>query len=175
MKAGRHPIYLLVSSALLLIFFLPACSPKREQTQKAQESQVAPEWRLHELDGQSIDLASFRGKAVVINVWATWCKPCILEMPTFARAMKEMKSQPVVFLFASNEEPDLIRKFAEKNTYDFHYVHLENLEELGIQALPTTFIFSPQGKLSFKESGFRTWDDPKNLELIQTIMKDHEE
>jgi len=96
-------------------------------------------------------------------------------MPTFARAMKEMKSQPVVFLFASNEEPDLIRKFAEKNTYDFHYVHLENLEELGIQALPTTFIFSPQGKLSFKESGFRTWDDPKNLELIQTIMKDHEE
>ncbi len=130
--------------------------------------------KLKELTGQSIDLAQFEGKAVFINFWATWCKPCIQEMPTIADAQEKLKNENVVFLFASNEEPDQIEKFIKKHSYNFHYVHLENMEALKIQALPTTFIFNPEGKMKFSENGFRTWDEPANIELITKIMNDHE-
>lgn len=130
--------------------------------------------KLNELTGQSIDMAQFEGKAVFINFWATWCKPCIQEMPTMAAAQEKLKNENVIFLFASNEEPDQIESFMKKHSYPFHYVHLQNMEALNIQALPTTFIFSPEGKMKFSENGFRTWDDPANIELITKIMNDHE-
>jgi thiol-disulfide isomerase/thioredoxin len=129
---------------------------------------------LSELTGQPIDLAQFEGKAVFINFWATWCKPCIQEMPTIASAQDKLKNENVIFLLASNEEPDQIERFIKKHSYKFHYVHLENMEALKIQALPTTFIFNPEGKMKFSENGFRSWDEPANIELITKIMNDHE-
>ncbi len=62
----------------------------------------------------------------------------------------------------------------EKRPYKFHYVHLENTEQLKIQALPTTFIFNGKGELKFSESGFRKWDDATNIELITKIMTSDE-
>ncbi len=130
--------------------------------------------KLKELTAQPIDLTQYEGKAVFINFWATWCKPCIQEMPTIASAQEHFKNGNIIFLFASNEAPDQIEGFMKRHSYDFHYVHLENLEALKIQALPTTFIFNPEGKLKFSENGFRTWDEPANIELITKIMNDHE-
>lgn len=129
---------------------------------------------LKELTNQTIDLSEFEGKAVFINFWATWCKPCIQEMPTIANAQEHFTNENVVFLLASNEELDQIEGFVKRHSYNFHYVRLENMEALKIQALPTTFIFNPEGKLKFSESGFRAWDDPANIELISKIMNDHE-
>lgn len=80
----------------------------------------------------------------------------------------------MIFLLASNEDPKQIEEFKKRHTYNFHYVHVENLEELKIQALPTTYIFNQEGKLKFSETGYRKWDDPDNIDLITKIMNDHE-
>ncbi len=130
--------------------------------------------KLKELNGQSIDLSQYEGKTVFINLWATWCKPCIQEMPTIESAQEKLKNENVIFLVASNEEVTQIEKFIKKRNYSFHYVHLENLEALNVQALPTTLIYNQEGKLKFSETGFRMWDDPKNIDLITKIMNDHE-
>jgi thiol-disulfide isomerase/thioredoxin len=151
---------------LLIFFGFLGCSVNKDN----DISKV----KLKELTGQSIDLAQFEGKAVFINFWATWCKPCIVEMPTIAAAQEKLKNEKVVFLFASNEEPDRIEKFAKKHSYDFHYVRLENMEALKIQALPTTFIFDPEGKIKFSENGFRAWDEAVNIELITKIVTNNE-
>lgn len=129
---------------------------------------------LKELNGIAIDISQYKGKAVFINFWATWCKPCIQEMPTIVQAQTKLKAEQVVFLVASNEEPAQIEKFMKRHDYKFHYVHLENMEGLKIQALPITFIFNPEGKLKFSETGFRVWDDPTNIDLITKIINDHE-
>ena len=150
----------------LLIFGLLACSA-------GGDNDIA-KVKLKELTGQTIDLSQYEGKAVFINFWATWCKPCIQEMPTIASVQEHLKNENVIFLLASNEEPDQIGNFIKRHSYHFHYVHLENMEALKIQALPTTFIFNPKGKLKFSENGFRTWDDSANVELITKIMNDHE-
>lgn len=128
--------------------------------------------RLKELDGTPVDLSEYDGKTVFINFWATWCKPCIQEMPTIAEAQK-LKTD-VVFLLASDEEFSQIEKFKERHNYGFHYVRLENMEALKIKALPTTFIFNSEGKLKFSETGFRMWNDPANIKLINSITKDYE-
>ena len=129
---------------------------------------------LKELNGIAINISQYKGKAVFINFWATWCKPCIQEMPTIVQAQTKLKTDKIVFLVASNEEPAQIEKFAKRHDYDLHYVHLENMEALNTQALPTTFIFNPEGKLKFSETGFREWDDPANINLITKIINDHE-
>jgi thiol-disulfide isomerase/thioredoxin len=128
--------------------------------------------QLTELDGTAIDLSEYHGKAVFINFWATWCKPCIQEMPTIAEAQK--LNGEVIFLLASNEEPAQIEKFIKRRSYDLHYVHLKNMEALNIRALPTTFIFNSEGELKFSETGFRIWNDPANTQLINSITNDHE-
>lgn len=130
--------------------------------------------KLKDLHDKEIDLDQFKGKTVFINFWATWCKPCLQEMPSIENAQAVMKNQTVVFLLASNEEPDQIKRFLKKHSYTFQFVHLENMEDLSIQALPTTYIFNSEGKLKFSETGSRKWDDGASLDLITKIMNDHE-
>lgn len=130
--------------------------------------------KLATLTGQSIDMDEFKGKVVFINFWATWCGPCIKEMPTIAQAQTLMAGKDVVFLFASNEELDQIEAFSKKRDFNFRYVQLDNMEELRIQALPTTFIFDPEGALKFSETGTRDWSESANIELITKILN-HEE
>ncbi len=123
-------------------------------------------FQLTTLNGESIDMNAYAGKTVFINVWATWCKPCVQEMPTIVNAMEQLKGQNVVFLFASNEEVEEIEAFRNRRGFPFDYVQLKNLEALPIEALPATFIFTPDGKLAFGEEGFRDWSAAENLALI---------
>jgi len=130
--------------------------------------------KLKDLNDKEIDSDQFRGKTVFINFWATWCKPCLQEMLSIESAQAKLKGENVVFLLASNEEVDQIESFIKKHDYTFQYVLLENMEELNIQALPTTYIFNSEGELKFSETGSRNWDDSTSLNLITTIMNDYE-
>lgn len=137
--------------------FMLSCSVKPSDLDKI---------KLQSLDGSPINMDDFKGKTVFINFWATWCKPCIMEMPTIAKAQDQLKDKNVIFLFPSNESVDLIKDFKEKRNFDFNYVQVQNMEALNIQALPTTMIFNDKGMMTFSEMGFRDWSTPENLALI---------
>jgi thiol-disulfide isomerase/thioredoxin len=156
------------------ILFLMVCLIQCALTDKKSGAISMDHIKLTDLSGNSINLDSYKGKTVFINVWATWCKPCLQEMPTLAIAKDRLKEEPIVFLFASNESLDQIAKFKNKQTFDFQYVHLTNMEELSIQALPTTFIFDAQGELKFSEVGFRQWNDSVSMNLLNEIINQHE-
>lgn len=149
---NRIIVKFLIFGAALFLF---GCSANQSELDKI---------KLQTLDGTPINMSDFKNKTVFINFWATWCKPCIQEMPTIAKAKEQLKD--VVFLFPSNEDVDLIQGFKERKSFDFNYVQAQNMEALNIQALPTTFIFSPDGKLIFSEAGFRDWSTKENLKLI---------
>lgn len=163
-------------SFYLFLFVLTACGSKsKDQSSSPLESKIdLLKVKLTEIGGQAIDLSQYKGKTVFINFWATWCGPCIQEMPTIEKAQALMKENDVVFLLASNEEVDQIERFSKKHSYEFRYVKLDNMEELKIPALPTTFIFDSEGVLKFSETGTRVWNDPANIELISKIIN-HEE
>lgn len=155
----------LAAQIFSLIFILVGCGKSNHD-----QNDLMNRIRLAEINGNPLELTEYRGKAVFINFWATWCKPCIQEMPTLVKAQDKFRSDNIVFLYASNEEPEQIEKFKKKHSFDFHYVRIDNLEELNIQALPTTYIFNADGKLEFSEAGFRNWEATENIELIAKIV-----
>ncbi|MBL7872413.1 MAG: TlpA family protein disulfide reductase [Cyclobacteriaceae bacterium] len=150
---------------LFLIGLFAQCSSSDKKSDSSMNNIV-----LTDLSGNSVSLDLYKGKTVFINFWATWCKPCIMEMPTIATMMEKFKNDNIVFLFASNEDLNQIEKFEKKHSFGFHYVRVDNFEALNIQALPTTYIFNSQGELEFSEVGFRSWDSAQNIELISKIV-----
>ena len=160
---------------IVLIILIGVASCKGKESSKDEpvtlvrsESEIN-KIKLTDFDNRPIDLNQYRGKTIFINFWATWCKPCIKEMPSIQRAQDILKNENVIFLFASDETSDEIEEFKAANDYNFNYVLAQNLVELNIMALPTTFIFNPEGKLVFSEMGARQWDDKNNIDLILKI------
>lgn len=99
----------------LFLFGLLGCTggSKIESASTVSEADIA-KVKLKELDDQTIELSQYEGKTVFINFRATWCKPCIQEMPTIESARNVLKNENVIFLLASNEDPDEIEKFIKK-------------------------------------------------------------
>jgi thiol-disulfide isomerase/thioredoxin len=145
-----------------------------------KKNQAGETWRkemgmqniiLTDLRGQPVKLDQFAGKTVFISFWATWCKPCLQEMPSIQKTQHILREENIVFLFASEEASDQIEEFKINHDYNFTYLRVENLEELNIVALPTTFIFNTDGQLVFNEMGYRKWDDKTNIDLLLNISK----
>lgn len=163
--------------AVAFLLLLVSCKEKESSSNKDKPTVVTKvesefdKIKLTELDGTPIDLQQYQGKTLFINFWATWCGPCIQEMPSIQKAKNSVKDDDIVFLFASNEEVEAIETFKKKQSYDFHYVRVENLEQLKIMALPTTYIFDSNKKLVFSEMGYRKWDSKSNIDLILNAGK----
>lgn len=141
--------------------------PTSEKEEKLQLSNVI----LTDLKGSPVNPDQYNGKTVFINFWATWCRPCLEEMPSIKKAIEILRDKNIEFLFASNETIEQIGKFKANHDYLFNYVRVENLEELNVMALPTTSIFNPEGKRVFSEMGYRKWDDKENIDLILNNAK----
>lgn len=130
--------------------------------------------KLVDLKNEAIDLSQYENKIVFMNVWATWCKPCLEEMPSIVKAQDNLRNENIIFLMASSETSEEIDAFRKQHAYSFNYVQLKNSEELGIVGLPTTFIFNEKGKLVFSESGYRKWDEKNNIDTILKIINTNE-
>ena len=156
---------------LILIVGMLSCKGKINNQPVASTTSEIEKVKLTNLNDQPIDLSQYQGKTLFINFWATWCKPCLLEMPSIQKAQGILKDQNIVFLFASDESPEQIENFKAAHDYMFNYVRVENMEELNITGLPTTFIFNPEGKLAYSEIGYQQWDDPNNISMILKIAE----
>jgi thiol-disulfide isomerase/thioredoxin len=155
----------------LSLFLLAGCSsPKTEEQAGIHASQI----KLTDLNGNEVELADFKGKTIFINFWATWCRPCIQEMPSIAALQTQLAGKNIEFFFASDEELEKIQNFIESRNMTSNFVRIENPEALGIEALPTTFILDGEGNLVFSEVGYRKWDDPAMIEMVSKLINDGE-
>ncbi|MFM7327528.1 MAG: TlpA family protein disulfide reductase [Bacteroidota bacterium] len=152
-------ILLIVLTAAVMV----TCGPPR--THEGENVNLT-DFDLIYTTGVPVKKSDLQGKQVVLNIWATWCKPCIQEMPSFRAAQEKLKDQGVVFLFASDEPMDLIRKFDEKRKPGLQLVRLENYADFNFQAIPVTFVFNKEGIITHFETGSRNWDSDASLELL---------
>jgi thiol-disulfide isomerase/thioredoxin len=120
--------------------------------------QIAPDFELETLDGKKVKLSDFRGKAVVLNFWATWCQPCKIEMPWLIEFENKYKSQGVEIVGVAMEDTD--KKDIEKFLSEMHvnYLILLGKESVGEQyggilGLPTTFYIGRDGKIVEQHAG----------------------
>lgn len=161
---------------VVLVWGMLGCKGKPSEQAAAPEIEesITTKIKINNLNNEVIALSQYHGKTVFINFWATWCGPCIKEMPSIERAKNILKDRNIAFLVASNESIEQIQDFATKRNLDLQYVQLQNLEELNIPALPTTYIINPAGELVFSETGYREWDEAANIELLTKIIDNHE-
>jgi peroxiredoxin len=121
---------------------------------------VAPDFTLQSLDGKTVRLSDFRGKAVLLNFWATWCQPCKIEMPWFVELQKQYGGQglQVLGIAMDDASPADIAKFAKD--LGVNYPVLVGKEAVGdayggVQFLPATFYIGRDGKVVDKVFGLK--------------------
>lgn len=125
---------------------------------------------LVDLDGNVLSLDSYKGKTVFINYWATWCRPCIAEMPDIDAAAQILQNEDFVFLAASDESADKIRKYVDEVDFGFQFVRsATSVFDLDIKALPTTMIIDKQGNIVYNEAGAKKWNSDTEINKLKEI------
>jgi thiol-disulfide isomerase/thioredoxin len=115
------------------------------------------DFTLPDLDGKPVSLSDYRGKWVIVNYWATWCPPCLEEIPDFVDLYEENQDTLVV-LGVNYEEvnEEYLREFVDSHMITYPVMHMEPLpvSPLGpVTGLPTTYIISPQGERVARQEG----------------------
>lgn len=127
-------------------------------------------WRLEELGGKRTSLEAFRGKVLFINMWATWCGPCVQELAGIQALTEsiEEETSEVAFLLVSPERPEVVERFLRVHGYDLPvYLEIQEMPPaFGLEALPTTWIVDSMGRIVLKHRGVADWNQPEVRELL---------
>ena len=161
---------LLKRSLLLIILAFVSCTSTKQDTEKELPAELIDRIELTDLEGGAISLDDFKGKTVFLNYWATWCRPCIAEMPDIDEAAKILGEEDFVFIAASDESVDKIKKYITTIDYSFQFVKLNSsVFDLEIMALPTTMIINKKGEIVYNEVGARKWDSETEINKLREI------
>ncbi|WP_422359657.1 TlpA family protein disulfide reductase [Reichenbachiella sp.] len=164
-------------STLLILVFFGCSSPKSnsENTEVADEiaeNNPPPNdnYFMQATDGTYYYLEELVDKRVFINYWATWCKPCIAEMPDIQAAAEILTKENYVFFLISDQEMDKIKDFENKRDFNLTFAKLNGkVQDLGIQSLPTTMIYNTSGKQVRKIAGAVKWDSEDMLNSLREV------
>ena len=162
---------------VVIIFFLVGFNSCQTGAKKT-EVQELPEKlvdriQLVDLEGNEILLSNFKGKTIFLNYWATWCRPCLAEMPDIDKAKKILENEDFVFIAASDEDLEKIKEFVAKNDYSFQIVQSKtSVFDLDISAFPTTFVINKEGEIVYNEVGARDWAAENTLKKLRMLAEE---
>ena len=134
--------------------------------------------QFSDLENNIFTLQNFKGKNLFINYWATWCNPCLAEMPYMAKLYENYKDEEdIIFLYLSREKLEVIKNYIPKD---------ESLQQLPIykiitddeffatSGIPTTFIINSDGEVTVKDLGSAFWNDESVFKFIDNLIGKNE-
>jgi len=132
-----------------------------------------PAWQMDYLEGGEVVLGDLRGQVVFLNLWATWCGPCVVELPTIQKLSEALDGEDVTFLLVSNEDASTVLDFLESRQLDLP-VALSSAKDVPqafrARGIPATYIIDREGRIVFRHVGAALWDDPASLEFIRGLL-----
>ncbi len=179
-----------VFTALLMVGLLQACSDSTDTSATSESASVAgatpasapaSEAQLsvadvaspsvdasastyQDLQGNPLELSTYAGKKVFLNYWATWCAPCIREIPSIARAAGILEEENFVFLLASDESVETITDFLADREFEGNFIKLNGFfGSHGIDAVPSSVLFDETGARVKSWPGAFEWDSEEML------------
>ena len=128
--------------------------------------------KLSTLQGQPVGKISEGEGVLFISFFATWCGPCLQEIPYIQEAQKVLKNENVKFILVSDEPLTVLNQFKERQEVDLEIFKSEtSLSKYGIFTIPTTYIFDSDGQLKVSEVGFRDWSSENEIKKIRGLTR----
>ena len=188
---NRRPAIILVAGAILAVLsaavYIWLASPDSAPASRmggfanyveAKELKPVPAIRFMDASGRVMTLEDFRGRAVVLNLWATWCTPCVAEMPTLDRLQQKLGEEDASVLALSIDRggQEAVKEFYAKtgvsNLKVFVDPTMRAQSDIGILGLPTTLIIDREGRERGRLVGPAEWDDEAAVDLVRRAMAD---
>lgn len=119
-------------------------------------------------NGNPLSLEMYKDKVLFINFWATWCPPCLAEMPSIQKLYDKIDSENILFLMINVEnEFQKALDFVETEKYTFPVYSLLKLSpSFSIESIPTTYVIGKKGQILVEKKGFASYDTPEFMELL---------
>lgn len=131
---------------------------------------------LPDLEGRQRSLEEFAGKVVLVNFWASWCPPCVLEMPSILRLQRALRGRPFDVVGVNVAEGERrARAAARRLGLDFTILVDRDGEAFahhGGHVLPTTYLLDQQGRVRYAAVGPLEWDDEEVVELVGRLLRE---
>ena len=160
---------------LLLITLLSPRAAYSEELEPYTDS-TTREFTLPDIKGETQSLSDYRGKVVLVNFWASWCMPCVQEMPELTQLKQHLADQPFVILALNvGEGEKRVKHFAKRTSFDLP-VLMDNsskvFNEWKIEIMPTSFLIDASGRVRYRARGNPGWDNDQTLSLIENLIKE---
>ena len=125
--------------------------------------------------GKTATLADFRGHVVLVNLWATWCAPCVKEMPSLERLQAKLGDLKVLAISEDRQAATVVAPFIEKHGIEGLAIYLDPKNDvdhaLAVGGLPTSFLIDRDGRILGELEGAAEWDSPAMVSLIEGYLK----
>ena len=175
-KPDRTWLMVALAFVVLWTLYLVLLGPKRPAVTLENSGMSQPaafDWQARDLKDQPVSFSRFKGKPVFLNIWATWCGPCVQEMPSIARLAEDprLKGKGIEFVCVSvDDSTDSVRLFLEGRSWSMTFLRAEGLPAVfSTQGIPATFIIAADGRIAASQVGSDNWDSPQVVELLEKL------
>ena len=166
-------ITLLMSSQLIADWQQPELSHNLTPVITAT---TASDFELQDMDEENKKLSDYKGKVILLNFWATWCPPCVREMPSMERLYQQVGAENFKVI-AVNQMEDIDQVFAFTGQLEvdptFEILFDSNSlvsQQYGVRGLPTTYLIDKKGKIRYRAVGGREFNHPEVLKIINSLI-----
>lgn len=161
----------LVAAAIAVTALILGSDGSESGAQATSGGEAAPEVSFESFDGNTASLADYRGKLLVVNFWASWCPPCIAEMPEFEEVHQKLGGEVAFLGINTQDTPEAAAVIAEETGVSYDLARDPEAELFGafqVFGMPSTFFISPEGEILDRFTGATTGEqlEQKIRELL---------
>ncbi|MDE2774019.1 MAG: TlpA disulfide reductase family protein [Gemmatimonadota bacterium] len=165
-------------AAAVALAALLSLGPARAVAQNGTEKDLTVyghadyDWTIRPLDGDPVELEAFRGNVLFINLWASWCTPCVREMETIERLVARLADTDVRFLIVAAEGERAVRRHLRRHPYELPiYLEVDPIpREFGLRGLPTSWVVDRDGRILVLHHGEAVWDTDDVERFVRAVL-----
>jgi thiol-disulfide isomerase/thioredoxin len=174
-RSSRVLLYLARALVVFWFTYVTVFGPKRPGARLEDSGMSQPaefNWTLLDLEDQPVSFAKFKGKTVFLNFWATWCGPCVSEMPSIDSLARDprLQGKSIAFVCVSTDDDlESVKRFLKGKNLGMTFLRVQNGKVPPVyysEAIPATFLIAPDGRIAATQVGSSDWHEPRVVEKL---------